>query len=48
MTPDHTTHQFLDAKFRTLEARAGRLLALTPRWVGLRPQDGLRAPAGRP
>lgn len=43
--PTDATSRFLDAKFRALEARAGRLLVLTPRRVGLRTQDLPFAPS---
>ena len=33
------TDEFLDRKYQALKARAARLLELTPRRVGLRPQD---------
>jgi hypothetical protein len=39
------TDRFLDRKFLALKARAGRLLELTPRRVGLRPQDLPYAPS---
>jgi hypothetical protein len=45
MRSPNPTDQFLDRKFQALKARAGRLLELTPRRVGLRPQDLPYAPS---
>src|SRR5262245_40786172 len=45
MRSPNPTDRFLDRKFQALKARAGRLLELTPRRVGLRPQDLPYAPS---
>ena len=45
MRSSTATDQFLDRKYLALKARAGRLLDLTPRRVGLRPQDLPYAPS---
>ena len=47
MRPASALQKFLDTKFLTLKARSGRLLALTPRRVGLRPEDVPYAPSRR-
>jgi hypothetical protein len=45
MRSSPSTDRFLDRKYRALKARASRLLELTPRRVGLRPQDLPYAPS---
>lgn len=45
MRSDTPTSRFLDTKFRALKARAVRLYSLTPRRVGLRPEDIPYAPS---
>jgi hypothetical protein len=45
MRAGSTTRRFLDTKLRALKARAGRLSRLTPRRIGLRPQDLPYAPS---
>jgi hypothetical protein len=45
MRSSPATEQFLDRKYLALKARASRLLDLTPRRVGLRPQDLPYAPS---
>lgn len=47
MRPVTAVQGFLDTKFLTLKARSSRLLTLTPRRVGLRPQDVPYAPSRR-
>jgi hypothetical protein len=45
MRADATTRRFLDTKLRALTARARRLTRLTPRRIGLRPEDLPYAPS---
>jgi hypothetical protein len=45
MRSGSATERFLDVKLRALKARARRLAVLTPRLVGLRPQDIPYAPS---
>ena len=45
MRSSPASDRFLDRKYLALKARASRLLELTPRRVGLRPQDLPYAPS---
>ncbi len=45
MRADSSTSRFLDTKLRALQARAVRLHRLTPRMIGLRPEDLPYAPS---